>query len=252
MTLLDVNNLSVRRRDREVLRDVSFSVEEGEFIGLIGPNGAGKTTLMRAALGLLDHAGHSTLAALSRENRAKLVAWMPQAREIAWPVTVETVVMLGRIPHLSSIQQAGEQDYRAVEAALADMDLQHLRHRAATHLSGGEQARVLIARALAQETALVMADEPISGLDPAHQITTMQTFVKLAATGISSLVSLHDLGLAVRHCTRLILLSEGGVVADGSPEDVLTAARLAHVFGITAWYQTTDQGPVYQSLEVTR
>ncbi|MEM9845775.1 MAG: ABC transporter ATP-binding protein [Pseudomonadota bacterium] len=252
MTRLNVSDLSVRRHARSVLRDVSFSMETGEFIGLIGPNGAGKTTLMRAVLGLLDHEGASSVAALPREERAKAVAWMPQAREIAWPVAVETVVMLGRTPHLSSIQQASDADHAAVETALTEMDLLHLRHRAATQLSGGEQARVLIARALAQQTDLVMADEPIAGLDPAHQISTMQTFASLANKGVSSIVSLHDLGLAVRHCTRLLLLGEGGLVADGVPHEVLTPERLARIFGVSAFYQSTDQGPVYQSLEVTR
>lgn len=252
MTRLDVSQLSVRRGDRDVLSDISFSVNEGEFIGLIGPNGAGKTTLMRAVLGLQDHDGQSTLSTLSSQDRARAVAWMPQSREIAWPVSVETAVMLGRTPHLSSIQHASETDHEAVDMALSEMDLQHLRHRAATQLSGGEQARVLIARALAQQTGLMMADEPIAGLDPAHQISTMQTFARMAANGISSIVSLHDLGLAVRHCTRLIMLGDGRLVADGSPQDVLTPERLAQVFGVTAFFQTTEQGPVYQSLEVTR
>lgn len=250
MSLLSVSGLSVSLRGREVFRDVSFRIEPGEFVGLIGPNGAGKTTLMRAALGLLPFDGESTLAALPEAARAKQAAWMPQSREIAWAVSVETVAMLGRTPHLGSILNPSAQDRAKVDAALAEMGLSDMRHRAATRLSGGEQARVLIARALAQDTPLLIADEPIAGLDPAHQIATMQTFAGLAAQGKSSFVSLHDLGLAVRHCTRLILLGQGGLVADGPPQEVLTPERLAQVFGITAWYQHTDQGAVYQPLEV--
>ncbi|MDX1786311.1 MAG: ABC transporter ATP-binding protein, partial [Roseovarius sp.] len=119
-------------------------------------------------------------------------------------------------------------------------------------LSGGEQARVLIARALAQETPLLLADEPIAGLDPAHQIATMQTFSRLAAEGKSVLVSLHDLGLAARHCTRLILLGQGRLIADGTPRDVLTPDNLGEVFGISAWFQDTEHGLVCQPLGVTR
>ena len=252
MSLLSVSDLSVSLRGRNVFRGVSFRIEPGEFVGLIGPNGAGKTTLMRAALGLLPFDGKSTLAELPEARRARMAAWMPQSREIAWPISVETVAMLGRTPHLSSVQKPTDEDRDKVEAALAQMELNDMRNRTATRLSGGEQARVLIARALAQDTPLLMADEPIAGLDPAHQIATMRAFAALAAQGKSLLVSLHDLGLAVRHCTRLILLGNGGLVADGAPQDVLTPERLAQVFGITAWYQDTDQGPVYQPLEVIR
>jgi iron complex transport system ATP-binding protein len=130
------------------------------------------------------------------------------------------------------------------------MDLDRFRTRTATRLSGGEQARVLIARALAQNTPLIVADEPVAGLDPAHQIATMETFADLARTGRSVIVSLHDLGLAARHCTRLILLSDGEIAADGSPAGVLTLDRMADVFGIRAFYQETQDGPVFQPLEV--
>lgn len=250
MTLLTVNNLSVTLRNRNVLQRVSFEVGEGECIGLLGPNGAGKTTLMRAMLGLISHEGQSSIAEMAPAARARTAAWMPQAREIAWPVTVETLVMLGRIPHMSSGQQPKEEDHAQVNTALTEMDLDRFRTRTATRLSGGEQARVLIARALAQNTPLIVADEPVAGLDPAHQIATMETFAGLARTGQSVIVSLHDLGLAARHCTRLILLSDGEIAADGSPAGVLTLDRMADVFGIRAFYQETQDGPVFQPLEV--
>ncbi len=252
MSLLSVSNLSVKLRDTPVFHDVTFDIQEGEFVGLIGPNGAGKTTLMRAALGLLPFAGKCSLADVSEVDRGRYAAWMPQAREIAWPVSVEAVVTLGRTPYLASVQTPGPDDRKKVDDAIAKMDLLEMRHRPATELSGGEQARVLIARALAQDTPLLLADEPIAGLDPAHQIATMETFSNLALQGKSSLVSLHDLGLAARHCSRLLLLGNGGLVADGLPQDVLTPELLAEVFGISAWFQNTDAGPVYQSLKVLR
>lgn len=252
MTLLSVSSLSVALRGRNVLSDVSLTVSEGEFVGLIGPNGAGKTTLMRAVLGLVDFTGNSSLADLSEAERARHAAWMPQAREIAWPVAVESVVMLGRTPHLPAGRKPSSEDTEKVESAISEMELSNMRHRAATRLSGGEQARVLIARALAQDTPLLLADEPVAGLDPAHQIATMRTFARLAEQGKSSVVSLHDLGLAARHCTRLILLGQGSLIADGPPKEVLTPERLADVFGISAWFETTDQGLVYQPLEVIR
>lgn len=251
MSLLSLSDLSVSLRGRDVFRDVSLSIGEGELVGLIGPNGAGKTTLMRAALGLLPFTGKSSLAGLSPAERARQAAWMPQSREIAWPVSVEDVVMLGRMPHMTG-RRLSEADRDRTEAALTWMELTAMRHRAATQLSGGEQARVLIARALAQDTPLLMADEPVAGLDPAHQISTMQTFAGLAQSGKSVLVSLHDLSLAARHCSRIVMLGEGRVIADGPPAEVLTPERLAHVFHITAWYRNTEDGPIYQPLEVIR
>jgi iron complex transport system ATP-binding protein len=175
---------------------------------------------------------------------------LPQAREIAWPVSVERLVTLGRIPHLGATQRAPEADLAAIARALERMDLGGFAARTATQLSGGEQARALIARALAQETPLLMADEPIAGLDPAHQIGTMQTFAALAAEGHSVIVSLHDLGLAARWCSRLIVIDKGAVIADGPPRDVLTPALLRETFGIRAFVQDTDDGLVFQPMGV--
>ncbi|WP_322866893.1 ABC transporter ATP-binding protein [Aquicoccus sp. G2-2] len=250
MNLLEVSGLGVSLRGRRVLRDVAFTVDEGEVVGLIGANGAGKTTLMRAVLGLVEHCGRSTLAELPAGGRGKLAAWLPQAREIAWPVSVETLVMLGRTPHRAAGQTATDEDRAAVERALLEMALGPFRGRTATRLSGGEQARVLLARAMAQETPLLLADEPIAGLDPAHQIGTMESFRRLAKTGRSVIVSLHDLGLAARHCTRLIALHGGCVVADGPPGEVLSPALVRDVFGVNAWFEDTPQGLVFQPLDV--
>jgi iron complex transport system ATP-binding protein len=241
--LLELADLSVQRGGQQVLDTVSARVRPGEFIGLIGPNGAGKTSLLRAALGLLQASGHSSLAALSPQRRALAVAWLPQAREIAWPMRVEAVVGLGRLAH-------GGRGAQAVERALQLMQLGALRSRSATELSGGEQARVLIARALAQEAPLVMADEPTAGLDPAAQIDLMRVFAGLAQQGCAVVASLHDLGLAARHCSRLWVMSQGRLVADGAPRDVLTPQLLAQVFHIKAHFAETPDGLVFQPLTV--
>ncbi|MDR6266638.1 ABC transporter ATP-binding protein [Roseobacter sp. N2S] len=250
MTLLSLENLSVTRRNRAILNGISLTIGAGELVGIIGPNGAGKTTLMRAALGLIPFAGRSSLAEMSPRAKGRAVAWMPQSREIAWPIDVETLVMLGRTPHLGAGQRPQDTDHAAVEKALQRMELTPFRNRTTTRLSGGEQARVLIARALAQETPLLMVDEPIAGLDPAHQIATMQTFGTLAQEGHSVLVSLHDLGLAARHCTRLIVIDKGRIAADGPPLDVLTPDLIRDTFGISAFLQDTPQGLVFQPLQV--
>jgi iron complex transport system ATP-binding protein len=242
MSLLSLNNLTVRRGECPVVDRVSFAIGSGEFVGLIGPNGAGKTSLLRGALGLLPHSGTSNLSALTPAARARAAAFLPQGRDIAWPVTVETLVALGC--------QTDSPD--TVTHALHRMGLDAYRHRSATALSGGEQARVLIARALAQDTPLLLADEPVAGLDPEAQIRTMEVFTALAAEGRSVIASIHDLGLAARHCTRLLMLHRGQLVADGPAAQVLTDERLAQVFGIKGFHADTPEGPVFQPTGVVR
>jgi iron complex transport system ATP-binding protein len=248
MSLLTLEALTVRRGLCPVVDGVSLTVGPGDCVGLIGPNGSGKTTLLRAALGLLPHSGHSNLAALTPRARARAAAFLPQAREVAWPISVADLVALGRLPHGGGTAQ----DAAAVTLALDRMGLAAFRDRSATALSGGEQARVLIARALAQETPLMLADEPVAGLDPESQIRTMQVFRALAAEGKAVVASIHDLGLAARHCTRLVMLSRGRLVADGTPEAVLTPGNLAEVFGVHGYFAHAADGPVFQPLGVVR
>ncbi len=250
MSGLSVKGLRVRRGRRIVLDGVSLAVTPGECVGLIGPNGAGKTTLMRAALGLLPHEGTTSLSTLPAHVRAKSAAWLPQARHIAWPVSIERLVALGRLPHLPTGARLSPSDQQAVDRALKQMGLTDARKRPATELSGGEQARVLIARVLAQETPLVLADEPTAGLDPAYQISTMKLFRNMAEAGKAVVTSLHDLGLAARFCTRLILLENGKVTSDGPPEAVLSSDNIARAFGIRAHLSQGADGTIFQPLEL--
>ncbi|MDO9637101.1 MAG: ABC transporter ATP-binding protein [Pseudotabrizicola sp.] len=243
MTLLTLDKLTARRGPCAVLSGISLQVGAGECIGLIGPNGAGKTTLMRAALGLMRAEGVSSLASLSPAARAAQAAWLPQSPEIAWPVTVRHLVALG------AMARGRGAEHPSVDHAIDRMGLGPFRDRAANGLSGGEQARVLIARALAQDTPLLLTDEPIAGLDPAQQIRTMRVFRDLATEGRSVIVSLHDLGLAARHCTRIIVVDKGGIAADGPPDKVLTDDLMGQVFGVTSFRAETAQGPVFQPME---
>lgn len=238
--LLHLQALTVRRGQCPVVDGVDLTVGPGEFLGLLGPNGAGKTSLLRGALGLLPHEGLSNLTALPPRARARAAAFLPQGREIAWPVTVADLVALA------------DGGMAAQGWALARMGLDAYRDRRATELSGGEQARVLIARALAQDAPLLLADEPGAGLDPEAQIRTMQVFRDLADEGRAVVASVHDLGLAARHCTRLVLLHQGRKVADGPPRHVLSPENLATVFGVRGYHAETPDGPVFQPLGVIR
>ena len=238
--VLTLTGLSVNRRRRPVLHGVGLTLGAGEFVGLIGPNGAGKSSLMEAMLGLIPFTGTSSLAAMPAEARARHAAYLPQAREIAWPVSVEDLVALGRIPWPGGGRSGA--DRVAIDAAIARMGLETFRKRTALRLSGGEQNRALIARALAQDTPLLIADEPIAGLDPAQQLACLRLFRDLAREGRTVLASIHDLGLAARFCTRLVLLSSGHVLADGPTSTVLRDDLLQRAFGITLRRIETPDG----------
>lgn len=246
---LSVSNLSVTLGQRKVIADLSCEVKAGAFVGLIGPNGSGKSTLIRAVMGLVGSKGRVELAGadllgMLPGERAKLVAYLPQDGQVVWPIAVEDLVMLGRSPHRTGFAPPSDADISAVAQAVTTMDLEQLRHRSARELSGGERARALIARALAQETPVIIADEPTAGLDPSHQITLMETFRAKAHEGRTVIASLHDLALAAQWCDRLILLDSGGIVAVGSPSEVLTPKALASVYGVEAFYGQSLAGPV--------
>ncbi|MFC5384709.1 ABC transporter ATP-binding protein [Aquamicrobium segne] len=255
MPLLSISGLRVRLGGTTVLDGLDMTVGAGEFVGLIGPNGAGKSTLLRAALGLLPHAGTVLLdgvdaATLSARDRAEKAAYLAQEREIAWAVPVETVVALGRAPHQRSFAALGPRDHAIVDEAMRRMDVASFRGRLATELSGGEKARVLTARALAQDTPLLLADEPTAGLDPSHQIALMRVFRELAASGRGVVASLHDLGLAARWCSRIVLVAQGRVIAEGAPAEVLTPERLRAVYGVSAFFAEAGGAPVILPLDL--
>ncbi|TKT80236.1 ABC transporter ATP-binding protein [Aquamicrobium sp. LC103] len=236
---LVAERVSVELAGRRIVEDASFSLARGEVVGLLGPNGAGKSTLMRAIAGHLPHSGSASLdgadlATLSALERARLVAHLPQARVIAWPLSVRNVVGLGRMPWRSFARGFSENDRAICAEAMELMDVGDLADRPATELSGGEQARVLIARAVAQDTPVLIADEPASGLDPAHQMTMMAALRRLATKDRAILVSLHDLTLAARWCDRVVLMRDGRIAADGPPAAILTPECLQSVFGIVA------------------
>ena len=218
------------------MQGVSFSLQGGEILGLLGPNGAGKTTLLRGLAGLAPMAGDvdwngAPLAQLPRLARARTIAYLAQGGEAAWPIPVRDVVALGRLPHGAQAPLSGA-DAVALDRALRVCDVADLADRPATELSGGERARVLLARALAVEADLLLADEPIAALDPAHQLDVMETLTGEAAKGRAVLVVTHDVGLALRYCTRVLLMRTGRLVADLPVAEAMSGEALERTFGV--------------------
>ncbi|MBX3490282.1 ABC transporter ATP-binding protein [Parvibaculum sp.] len=222
-----------------VIRDVSLEARDSAFIGLIGPNGAGKTTLVRAIAALIPHEGTIELdgqvvAAMEPRARARAIAYLAQGAGSHWPLEVSRLVALGRLPHLAPFRAPAPEDEAAIARAMDLADVGNFRGRDVLTLSGGERARVLLARALAVEAPLLLVDEPVASLDPYHQLGIMEVLRTYASAGRTVIAVLHDLSLAARYCDRLVLLDEGVVKADGRPEDVLTPENLKAVYRIRA------------------
>lgn len=240
MTLLKGDALYFSRNEQSILENVAITLAKGEMLGLIGPNGAGKSTLLKLVAGLLkpDRGAISLdgapFEASSPGERARRIAYLPQLSRIAWPMQVERLVELGRIPHLEPWQTLGPKDRDIIEAVMDQTDLQAFRHRPFNTLSGGEQARVLLARALVTGAEILLADEPVSALDPAHQLDVMELLKAQCDCGRSVIVVLHDLSLAAHYCHRLQLLHRGLTLAAGSSETVITAKNLKTAYAIAS------------------
>ncbi|UAK24570.1 ABC transporter ATP-binding protein [Sphingomonas nostoxanthinifaciens] len=249
MVTIALEGLDVALGGRRVVEGATATLTGGALIGIVGPNGAGKSTLLRAMLGLIaPAAGQATidgrpLPNWPRRDLARILAYLPQGQTLHWPMTVARLVALGRLPHLAPLSRLAEADAAAVETALARADALALRDRIATELSGGERARVLLARALAVGAPALLADEPLAALDPGHQLDVMALLAEEARGGGLVVAVLHDLTLAARFCDRLLLMDRGRIVADGTPRDVLTPERLAQVYCIRAAIVETDEGP---------
>ncbi|HUJ37710.1 MAG TPA: ABC transporter ATP-binding protein [Hyphomicrobium sp.] len=252
---LNARGVGVRLGARRVLRGIDLAVTPGEIVAVIGANGAGKSTLLKAMSGLIapDEGvvtlGGQPLAELDARALGREIAYLPQERAVHWPLTVRRLVALGRLPFRSRVAAPSLEDRDAIEEAMAAMDVTAFADRAVTELSGGERARVLLARALAQRPRFLVADEPTTGLDPAHGLTLFAQFVRMAAEGRAVVVALHDLSLAARYCDRALLLKDGATLALGTARAVLTPQHLAQAYGVRATVGEIEGRPVVLPIE---
>ncbi len=233
---LKVDNLSGGYNGITVFHGASFSAHSGDIVVVLGPNGSGKTTLLRTMLGLIP-----ALSGVSRmldvdmhkapvRRRAEICSWVPQLFEPAWSYSVYDIVAQGRFVHAGPLRQFGKADERAIQEALRAMDIAELIDKPINELSGGQARRVLVARALAQETPLIALDEPAAHLDPGRQMELLDVLKDLARLQKTVIISLHDVNLAYRLATRAVLITPEGPVLSGSPEEVLTHDNLEKAY----------------------
>ncbi|MCR5757427.1 MAG: ABC transporter ATP-binding protein [Selenomonas sp.] len=251
--LLDVQGLQAGYNGRNVLRQVSFQAGSGELIGLIGPNGAGKSTLLKAMRGLLPTGGKITLQGkklqeYSPQEMAKVVAYLPQRSHVPFAFTVREVVLMGRAPHLRWWQREGPQDIRIAEACMEYMAVKNLADMPVNTLSGGQRQRVLLAKVLAQQTPLLLLDEPASGLDLFYQEELFRFCRELCQADRTILLVVHDLSLAARFCSRLLLIGQNKLLADGAPKAVLQPELLSQAYGVAVhvgFHPQTGHADIY-------
>ena len=241
---LTLAGATVRLDGRVVLDHVSLAAWPGEVVGVVGPNGAGKTTLLRAAIGLQPlsagsaRLGEDSVRRLSPAALAARAAYLPQDRRVAWNLTAERAASLG------AINDPPQRAAAVAREALTRVGLAHLAGRGVFDMSGGERARVLLARLFATRAPLLLADEPTAGLDPDSQLLVLELLRGEAAKGGAVVLTLHDLGLAARACDRLLVLRQGVLAAEGAPSEALSPQVLAEVFGLAGELIDTPAGPV--------
>ncbi len=233
---------------REILKGVDIQSEKGEFVGLIGPNGSGKSTLLKCIYRILKpNAGQvfldeEELRAMSIKESARKMGVVAQHNYYNFEFTVREVVMMGRAPHKKALERDNAKDYEIVEEALKTVGMEEFAQRSFSTLSGGEQQRVILARALAQQTPCLILDEPTNHLDITHQLQLMRIVKNLSATVISAI---HDLNIAAMFCDRIYALKEGRIIAQGTPREVLTKDFIRQVYQVDAEIAKDSSGQMH-------
>ena len=253
--LLECQKLDFSYQKKRVIYGVSLGFGENEFVGLIGPNGAGKSTLLNLLMGLYPpeegqvYLSGNDITQITRKNIAQKISFVPQDVSIEYAFSVREIVAMGRNPHLGAFQIESQYDHVIIDRAMQKTDILSMAERRVDQLSGGERQRVFIARALAQETPILLLDEPTASLDLCHQLSLLTLIRQLCSEGLLAIAAIHDLNLAARFCDRLIMLDQGSVVAQGTPREVLTKENLYRYFSIEAEVEVSAQDVTQVSIQ---
>ncbi len=237
-TVITVNDLSAGYQNKSILNNVSFSVKRGEMIGIIGPNGAGKSTLLKTIRGLLPKQKGSIVLfetdidALSERDFARNVAYLQQHVDVSFGYTGKELVMAGRYPYLEWWQGESDDDETIVRQCMEYTGVWDLADTSVEQVSGGQKQRILLAKVLAQKTPILFLDEPTTGLDIVYQEEIFRFCETLCKAGKTVIMVAHELNLAAKFCNRLLLVANGGILADGSPEEVLDAGHLSIAYNV--------------------
>ena len=237
-TVIAVNGLSAGYQNKSILNNVSFSVKRGEMIGIIGPNGAGKSTLLKTIRGLLPKQNGSIVLfetdidALSERDFARNVAYLQQHVDVSFGYTGKELVMAGRYPYLEWWQGESADDETVVRQCMEYTGVWDLADTSVEQVSGGQKQRILLAKVLAQKTPILFLDEPTTGLDIVYQEEIFRFCKTLCEAGKTVVMVAHELNLAAKFCNRLLLVANGGILADGSPEEVLDAGHLSIAYNV--------------------
>jgi iron complex transport system ATP-binding protein len=238
---LEIQNITLGYDGSTVLKELSFRLLPGELLGMVGPNGCGKTSIIRSLSRVLATRsgrillGGKDLASISRNQLARLIGVVPQNPYLPDTFTALEVVVLGRSPHLRLLSRESAGDMAIVWQAMESTGIAHLARRRIGELSGGERQRVTIARVLAQEPQVILLDEPTANLDICHQLDILDLVTGLCRErAMAGLIAIHDLNVAAQYCTRIIMLKNGKIFAEGAPADVVTAENVREVFGVSS------------------
>ena len=251
---ISAQNLSYEIQAETLLEGVDLHADRGQLVGLIGPNGAGKSTLLRTISGILNYREGTVrldgddLRSLSSRDIAAGLALIPQIAPYTHGFTSMELVLMGRYPHLGRFQIEGKEDDRIARDAMRLTRTEQFADRTLDTLSGGERQRVFVSRALAQQPRVLLLDEPTSNLDVLHQLKVFDLVRQLIDDGLTAVAAIHDLNMAARYCDRLVLLKNGRVLAEGSPEEVLVPETIRSAFGVRA---AVYRDPMTDSLAIS-